>query len=110
MKAAHRLVRFLVGDGIGLQQILPARRGNVRDLQVRLGILQVGLGLPKLLIEFRRLDFGKKLALLDTRTYIHIPVFYITISPGIASPVLCSVDVEFLCCRSDEVTPASGKV
>jgi hypothetical protein len=45
VEIAHRLVCFLVRDGIGLKQILLAGRGNVCDLQIRLSILQDGPGL-----------------------------------------------------------------
>ena len=53
MEIADGLVSFLVRNRIGLKQMLPARRRDFCQLEIRLGILKVSPCLSQLLVKFR---------------------------------------------------------
>src|SRR5215475_7060456 len=57
--------------------MLPARRGNLRKIQICMGILQFGLCLLQLLIKLRCLDFRKQVSLMNASADIEIPLFQI---------------------------------
>ncbi len=56
------LVDVLLGDGVGACERLPALRGDLRELGIGLGDVQVGPRLHELLVEIGRIDFGEQLA------------------------------------------------
>ena len=56
-------VGLLLGDGVGLEQILIALGGGVGEVEVGLRALEVGLGDLELLVELGGFDGGHELAL-----------------------------------------------
>ena len=59
------LIHFLLRDAVGFQQVVPALRRGLGQIQIGLGLQLRRFGLPKLLIQFRRIDGGKQLPLLS---------------------------------------------
>jgi len=68
LKLRPELVVFLRGDDIRLEQLLPPLESAFREAEFCLGLLQRGLYLAKLLVDFGRFDFRKNLAGLDVFT------------------------------------------
>ncbi len=85
---ADRLIGLLLGDGIRLEQVLPASRGDLCQLLVRLRILQVCASLIQLLINFRGFDLRQQLTLLDVGADVYIPMLEIAIGTGIDGRVV----------------------
>jgi hypothetical protein len=71
---AGLLVRFLLGDGILLQQSGPARRGGRRQRLIGLGGLQIGLRGLDLLLHLGRVDQSEQLAGLHRRADVGQPL------------------------------------
>jgi hypothetical protein len=65
----------LLSHGILCEQPLVAVLGNFGKREIRLGGVQVAERLLQLLIDFRSVDDGKQLALLDVRSNIEVPLF-----------------------------------
>ncbi len=80
---ADRLIGLLPGDGIRLEQVLPANRGRLSQLFVRLRIFQLCASLIQLLIDFRGFDLRQQLTLLDVGADVYIPMLEIAIGTGI---------------------------
>ena len=76
-KVSIRVVHILLGNRIGLKQILITRRGDFRQADVGLGRGEFGAGLRELLIYFGSIDFGKQFALaLDAELPISLYHFF----------------------------------
>ena len=73
MEIADGLVGFLVRNRIGLKQMLPARGRGCRQLEIRLGILQIGPGLLQLLVKLRGFNRGQKLAFSYACADVYVP-------------------------------------
>src|SRR6201984_2660789 len=77
------VVHFLLGYAIGLDEVPVATGSDVREIGVGLRGFEIGFRLNELLIDFRRVDFGKELALLDARTDIAVPLFEIAVGASV---------------------------
>ena len=69
---------FLFAHAGGFEQFRPAVSGGFGQVQRGPGLIQFGLGLRELLIEFRRVNFRERLAVGDVIADVHKPVFQIT--------------------------------
>src|ERR1700688_212495 len=88
MEIADGLVGFLVRNRIGLKQMLPARSRDFRQLEIRLGILQIGPRLLQLLVKFRGFNRGQKLAFSYARADVYVPVLNVAARPGVDGSVI----------------------
>ena len=81
---AQLLVRLLVRDHLALEQGLPAIRGDLGHLH---GggrcVVQVGAGLPQLLVQLGRLDLGEELPLLDARADVDVQLLEVAAGPRV---------------------------
>ena len=77
------VVRILLRDGTLLLEIHHARGGDLRQIEVRLRGLEVGLRLLELMIHFRCFDLGEKIARLDARADIGVPLLQISVGARI---------------------------
>ena len=80
---ADRLIGLLLGNRVRLKQVLPPRRGNLCQLLVCLGILQVCACLFQLLINLRGVDVCQQLPLLHMGPDIYIPMLEVSTGAGI---------------------------
>ena len=83
MEIADCLVGRLFGDGIGLQQLLPARGGDLGELVVGLGRGAVGARLLELVVDLRRLDLREQLTGFHARADIGVPALEIAVGPRV---------------------------
>jgi hypothetical protein len=88
VEIADGLVCFLVRNRISLKQMLPARSRDFRQLQIRLGILQIGPRLLQLLVKFWRFNGGQKLAFSYTCADVHVPVLNVAARPRVDGSVI----------------------
>src|SRR6267142_6880326 len=82
-KITGGVIDFLLGDAFGLDEIFEAVRGDVGKTQVGLGGVQVGFGLCELLIDFGRINVGKKLASAHAGADVAIPLFQVPVGAGV---------------------------
>ena len=68
--------------------MLPARSSGCRQLEIRFGILQIGLRLPQLLVKFRGFNRREKLAFSYVRADVYIPVLHVAARPRIDGSVI----------------------
>ena len=80
---AHGDVGLLLGDGVGLEQILVAGGGGVGEVEVGLGAFEIGFGDLELLVELGGFDLGHELALADVGADIEVPLFQIAAGAGV---------------------------
>ncbi len=73
------LVGFLLGNRVRLLQPAPAIGGDLRDFLRGLRVGEIRLGLPQLLVDFRRIDLGEQLAGLHGRADVDEPAFEIAV-------------------------------
>src|ERR1700722_827788 len=83
MEIADGLIGLLVRNRIGLKQMLPARSRGIRQLEIRLGILQIGPCLPQLLVEFRGFNRGQELASFYASSDVYVPVLNVAARPRV---------------------------
>ncbi len=67
------VVGVLLRHGLGLEEMVVTGRGHLRESEVGLGLAEVGLRLPQLLLDDRRLDRGHELTSLDRGADIDQP-------------------------------------
>ena len=66
-----------------LDQVLVARGRQSGQAEIGLRRHQVGAGLGKLLVNFRRIDLGKDFALLDVAADVLVPLLEVTVGSRI---------------------------
>ena len=75
--SADGVVRVLLRDRIGLKQILVAILGDLRQSEIGLCRGEVAARLLELLVDFRRVDLGEKLALFHAGSNVYVPLVYV---------------------------------
>ena len=70
-------------DSIGLQQLLPTPRGDLRKPVIGLGNRQIGLRADEVLVEVRRFDGRQQFAGRHPGTDVLVPHLQIAADPGI---------------------------
>ena len=80
---ARLCIGFLLGNRIRLAQVLPAVRGNLREIHLRRDLLPASARLGQLLIDFRSINIGEQLALFDVAANIFVPVQQISIGASV---------------------------
>jgi hypothetical protein len=115
---ADDVVCVLPGDRAFLFEIHHAPGGDLRQIQVGLSGLQIGLGLLQLMVHFGRLDLGQKITRFHARADIGIPLLQIAVGARINGRVDQGLGIagqhQFLCCaahfRMDHGDSDEGRV
>ena len=66
-------VIFLLRNGVRLAQILPTISGDLRNIQLRGGLLTTGASLGQFLIDFRSIDVREQCALGNVAANVPVP-------------------------------------
>ena len=76
-------VGLLLGDGVGLEEVLIAGGGGVGEIEVGLRALEVGLGDLELLVDLGGFDGGHELALSDVGADVEVPLLEVAAGAGV---------------------------
>ena len=82
-EVALGLIGFLLGDGAGADEELPAGGGDFGDVVIGLRGFEVGASLLELLIDFGRFDFGEELAFFYGSADVEVPALQIAVGAGV---------------------------
>ncbi len=82
-QVSDRVIDFLLGDTIRLDELLVTRRGNLGKIRIGLRGIQIGARLRQLLIHFRSVNISKQIALTDAAPNVVIPLFQIAVGARI---------------------------
>src|SRR5215471_16113269 len=80
---ADRVIYFLFGDAVGLDELLIASRSNFGQIGIGLCSGEIGFSLRKLLIYFRSINVSKQIALRNASADVVIPLFDVAAGPGV---------------------------